>query len=107
MGVVFLKSCYKYDIETGQSKALPDLIRGRWASSSCVLAEYVYTFAGHQGQYINSIEKLKVKGAPGPESSAWQAIPPSSSFTPRAWPVVCPLNDFEIVIIGGDIQDGY
>ena len=83
------------------------MIRGRWASSSCVLAEYVYTFAGHQGQYINSIEKLKVKGAPGPESSAWQAIPPSSSFTPRAWPVVCPLNDFEIVIIGGDIQDGY
>lgn len=77
----------------------------RWTSSSCVHGDYLYTFGGGDLQgYINSIEKLQVKGELGPASRAWQLIPASQvpNFTQRASPVTCPLNSDEIVLIGGN-----
>ena len=77
----------------------------RWSSGSCVHGDYLYTFGGHRnGGYINSIEKLQVKGELGPASRAWQLIPASQvpNYSPRTWTVACPLNSDEIVLLGGN-----
>ena len=101
----WLKFCFTYDIETHTIKILPEMNEARWSSGSCVHGDYLYTFGGHRnGGYINSIEKLQVKGELGPASRAWQLIPASQvpNYSPRTWTVACPLNSDEIVLLGGN-----
>ena len=58
-------------------------------------------------QLTNSIEKLDDIDAPNSQaSSGWQQIVTHQSFLPREHPVVCALNDREVIILGGKTGNG-
>ena len=76
----------------------------RYRASACILAGNAYVFAGkYRGDwYLNSIEKIAVDSLFSNGPDPWTLIDiPQNVFTPRFNPVVAPLNDTEIAILGG------
>lgn len=86
----------------------PKLSVGRHLAAACSLGDSIFTFAGvnARNKYLNSVEMLKVPrncnyGVAWYEAS-WELIQlPKTEFAPRRNPVVIPLNDSEIAILGG------
>ena len=79
-----------------------------------MIAGSVYVFCGanytNPATYINFIEKLQLKAIPqrSVATLAWQLIPEKNRSTlgERAYPVIQPLNESEILIMGGHVANG-
>lgn len=94
----------KLDISKSKWSPMPDLQVARESHASCTAQDgnIIYVFCGFNadGGVLNSIEKL----APSFDSkpTAWKLLDlPLNSLEPRAFPAVAPLNDREIVLMGG------
>lgn len=93
-----------YDIKLGEWSRAPQLRVARMFHSGCSLENSVYLFFGHQklsnGHLEPSIEILNTKT--GANSLFWELFkPPMFSFRARVRALVAPLNDREILIVGG------
>ena len=82
---------------------LPKINQARSNASGCYLPAYVYIFAGYtKDESINNIEKIASISLYSNCKEHWQLIEiPQNIFTPRQNPAVAPLNDTDIVIMGG------
>ena len=85
---------------------MPELNVARYSASSCVLAQNAYVFCGTgigvQSQ-LNSIEKLNLEGDDAGKSAEWQLIQPDIEvLSPRSSPIVVPLDENQILILGGN-----
>ena len=72
-------------------------------AAACSLGDSVFVFCGHGGSAyeIDSVERINVP-AIGNGGAAWELIyPPEEVFGYRRLAVVVPLNESEIVILGG------
>lgn len=104
-----LNSVSRYNIMKDRwEPGTPKLRVARHLAAACSLGDKIFAFAGVNAsdKYLNSIEMLKVPrhsdyGAAWYEA-AWESIQlPKKEFVPRRNPVVIPLNDREIAILGG------
>ena len=88
---------------------LPQLNQNRLDAGSCVCAGQVYIFAGEGDSWsqLTSIEKISVSSLIANGRDTWLTfeMPQSSSLSPRCNPAVAPLNDNEIAIMGGRLND--
>ena len=78
----------------------------RMGHSSCQLAAHIYVFCGmiSLGNSIHSVEKLSIDSDPNIQvSKRWELIPDASlTALPALYAhMSVPLNDSEIVILGG------
>ena len=77
----------------------------RTRTASCFLASYLYVFCGdHHGNKRKAVERLKIEASEDRQmEQAWQLICLKSKtiLSPRTRPVACPLNDSQILIMGG------
>ena len=93
----YADSCLRYDIMSDEWTDIPSLNVARKRSGSCHLNGRIYAFAGKGESDLNSIEMLITD----PMASSWKLIQAPKLFSPRTCPIVAPLNQEEIVIIGG------
>lgn len=106
-------SCIRFDLEAGNWEEMPPMNVARSESSSCALAGFLYVFCGIDidDDISLSIEKLQlVPSAKIQKWYVWQLIPNiniAPDLTERSFPVVCPLNDREILIMGGHTGKEY
>ena len=77
---------------------MPRLNMARQYASSCHLQGYVYVFCGvNNGQKINLIERLSLE-----LENLWKMIMPLEvELLPRSRPIVVPIDDQNIAIMGG------
>ena len=86
---------------------MPSLVEARAGASGCSLPGYIYIFCGMKENRIrlNSIERLRIIVDDEPKlivDREWQLIQSNlENLTPRSNPVVVPLNDIKIAILGG------
>ena len=80
-------------------------------ASACVLKGIVYVFCGTVTGYpycINSIEAISETLLVSKVKACWQLIEtPLNILAPRSICLVAPINDNEIAILGGCINDFY
>ena len=91
-----------FDIKTNKWRVAPSLNIARYMHASCAIGKTVYVFCGKvPGLLItNSIERSRVTGRS--QMEPWELLQVNgSSLAPRHSLGVCPLNQTEIVIIGG------
>ena len=99
---VTLNSVSRYNIAEDQWElGTPDLNVGRVFASACSIRDSVFVFAGiNKSTYLNSVERLKV-----PQiyiGAVWELISlPEEVFASRLFPVVVPLNESDIAVLGG------
>ena len=92
-------STWYLDLLSGDFSEGPRLNEGRYAHCTAVIGGCIYVIGGHYGEEEDepdSIEKLNV----AENEQAWTSfsIP---GFLKRQKPVVCRLNDSEILVAGG------
>ena len=99
-----------YDIENDEWKMGPRMIRGRQSHSSCSEGDYVYVCGGQDSSaYLNSIERFNVtKYVEHGLEQAWQLLELKqgglglwSTFSGRCQPLMAPLAESQILILGG------
>lgn len=97
-------SCFNMAKNTWSGK-LPPLIQARGSPSACYLDAYIFVFCGWDGgKILNSIEKIHQSHLKPKCQTNWQLIDfPINNFPAREVPAVAPLNNTEIVILGGYI----
>jgi len=81
----------------------------RFGAGACFLRGFAYVFAGKSfdNKTLNSIERNKIF-AHSNFASPWELLSVKSSvFAQRKDPVVVPLNDTQIVILGGKLGSEY
>ena len=99
----YMTSCVRYDVQKNQWEDMPFLNEGRMSHSSCFLEDKIYVFSGRNAQgLIISIESLKITTDPTQQlTKNWTSIPTVDEFSPREASLCAPLNESEIVILGG------
>ena len=86
---------------------MPSLVEARAGASGCSLPGYIYIFCGmkEDRNRLNSIERLRIIAVDKPKlivDREWQLIQLKlENLTPRSNPVIVPLNDTKIAILGG------
>ena len=107
IGGIKLKTVSSHNLKTNTwSVNLSQLNEVRIGASACILAGNAYVFAGRNESYLNSIEKIAVDSLLSNGPDLWTLINmPQNVFTPRKNPVVAPLNDTEIAILGGHYEN--
>ena len=79
---------------------MPELKEARRLHASCVHDEFVYVFCGQNPATkatINSIERLDSQ-----DIQEWELIEiPEAQLSPRYALAVTPINDIEILLLGG------
>ena len=81
----------------------------RFGAGACFLGGYVYVFAGKSvdNKTLNSIETTKIFSN-STFAAPWELLSVQSSiFAQRKDPVVVPLNETQIVILGGKLGSEY
>ena len=99
----YMNSCVRYDVQKNQWEDMSFLNEGRMSHSSCFLGDKIYVFAGRNAQgLIDSIESLKITIDPTQQfTKNWKLIYEENEFEPREALLCAPLNESEIVIMGG------
>ena len=93
-----LKSCEWYLVKSNRWKPAVEMNHGRLNHASCYLSRTVYVFCGQSRTTLTQIERLNLDRA----DLVWEEIPVSiSDLAPRCLPVVTPIGDSSIVILGG------
>ena len=99
-----------YDVERVVWKRAPDLNIARAAHSGCSLGEKTYVFCGATNgrKAINSIESLNAEELiAGSSRLEWNLIEvPVETLAPRWGLIIAPINETEIVVMGG-YKGGY
>ena len=102
----FYKTVELYRLDANIWEDFPDLVTERSRASSCCHGSYVYVFCGlSTNGSINTVERVAVEALqPGRTSDArWELIKPyPREISRRYQPIVAPLNDTQIVILGGN-----
>ena len=84
---------------------LPQINKTRYFASACFLAGNAYVFTGYDADFrthLNSIEKISKDSLFSRSQKFWTLIEvPHNVLTIRILTAVAPLNDTEIVIMGG------
>ena len=124
-----LGSVSRYNIDKDQwERGTPKLNVPRSFAAACSIGDNMYTFAGvdSDNKYLNSVEMManvSTVATSGRKKKAWENIPafggvvlaradwelikpPKEVFTPRRNPLVVPLNQNEIAILGGYGENG-
>ena len=93
----------RHDLAEDSWSEMPSLNVARSQASSCILGRRVYVFGGcGDGEsYLNSIEYLKLSSRQDESQGLAWMIVSLEMVTPRINPVLCPLNERQIVLIGG------
>ena len=107
----FLNSCLRFDLSRQEWEPMPSMNVARVLSSSCVLGDHrVFVFCGMSSTgFLQSIEVLQIRDSASEQMrEAWQLVPLNliSELTPRSYAVVCPVNQSEILVMGG-YYDGF
>ena len=99
-------SCFNLARNIWSSK-LRSLNEARGNPSACSIQGHVFVFGGwNGGRAINTIEKISQVDLKPDSAIPWQLINvPPNVFPARQNPAVAPLNDTEIVILGGYLGD--
>ena len=81
----------------------------RHSASACSLGNSVLVFCGNsEGGKVNSVERLKVVPTRATLGAAWELIElPTDVFRIRTSPVVVPLDESKIAILGGGSYGRY
>ena len=97
-----------YTVATNMwSNEMPSLVDARAGASGCSLPGHIYIFCGMKENRIrlNSIERLRIIANDRPKlfvDREWQLIQLKlENLTPRSNPVIVPLNNTKIAILGG------
>ena len=86
---------------------MPELNQERTNAGACVLQAKIYVFCGSSDNEINSIEAISETALISNSTARWQLIEaPRNVLSSRTSLTVCPINDTEIVIMGG-LNDDY
>lgn len=102
-----LKSVLRFDLKFNQWQEMSQLKFARQGHSSCYLGDYIYVCCGEgESGLLNSVERLRIlQDHPSNQASQiWQLVPQQnfpSNFHPRQWLLTSPINDSEILIMGG------
>ena len=89
------------------SNEMPSLVEARAGAGGCRLPGYIYIFCGMKENRIrlNSIERLRIIADDRPKlivDREWQLIQLKlENLAPRSNPVIVPMNDTKIAILGG------
>lgn len=89
---------------------MPSLVEARAGASGCSLPGYIYVFCGMKEDRIrlNSIEQLQIFADDKPKlfvDREWQLIQlKPENLSARSEPVIVPMNDTKIAILGGTGQ---
>ena len=112
-----LMNVEKYDIKKDVWSRVPSLNEERMNHSSCVLDDkLIYTFCGYNSSNlaISSIECFKaLEYLKGKRKEKWVEVELKSKLKipARLDPIVCPLSETEIAVLGGfssgKLSDGY
>ena len=99
-----LSTVSKYDISDDTwSGGYPQLQTARGNASACILKTFVYVFCGYNScGYLNSIEVISETALVPHSQARWQLIEvPKNILIPRVVCAVAPINETDIVILGG------
>ena len=102
----FLSTVSKYDTASDTWEGLNAILnKARCFHSACTLNRMIYVFCGgdeNYKDYLNSIEVISETSLVQNSTATWQLIEvPQNILIPREFPGVAPMNDTEIVIMGG------
>ena len=91
----------RLNLRTKRWETVADLNYERYHHASCALGAYVYVFCGLSGPLMLSTNTIEKLDATRPDSR-WTLIHvPETELPPRYGCIAAPLNNKEIVILGG------
>lgn len=102
-----LTSAEKYDVKRDVWTTAPSLCEPRMSHSSCALDDrFIYTFGGYNGKTLTlgSIERLRALDyLRGRKKERWTQVELKTKqrISSRMDPVVCPVSETEIAVLGG------
>ena len=99
-----VEKTHRFEMSTQTWQQLPDMNVARSHHASCSLDGNVYVFCGQDRNQepLNSIEVLEDTASNLDLIEAWKLIRVADTILfPRSSPGVAPLNDNEIVVMGG------